>query len=351
MIKRIMCFSMFFAVMVMSSFAQDSICCPVASNLDQENTTITFQLSGTTTFTRAGIALSPFPGENPDVMMSIDGVGGPYQPGTNQMSIEIKYKGLQLYCSVYVTNSSGDSGRIFSEEIPITIPQNYVCCQEVSNLDQPDMTLNFQILKDPEQFGLGFFVWSTIPGIEFFKNNFQGGSSFVAPFQVGPNQKSIPTADIPRGIPIYYTVVYMGEYGYLFTEEASFTLPVANQAPVANAGAGQTVHSGTSVTLDGSLSTDPDGNIPLTYAWTILQKPSGSAAALATPNQVSTSINIDLPGEYRVRLIVTDSLGLASAPAQVIINSISVIPASEREALIALYNSTNGDGWLDNSGW
>ena len=27
------------------------------------------------------------------------------------------------------------------------------------------------------------------------------------------------------------------------------------------------------------------------------------------------------------------------------------IPAVERQALIALYNSTNGDGWTNNSGW
>ena len=27
------------------------------------------------------------------------------------------------------------------------------------------------------------------------------------------------------------------------------------------------------------------------------------------------------------------------------------IPAAERAALIALYNSTNGGGWLENSGW
>jgi hypothetical protein len=27
------------------------------------------------------------------------------------------------------------------------------------------------------------------------------------------------------------------------------------------------------------------------------------------------------------------------------------IPASERAALIALYNSTNGDGWKNKSGW
>jgi len=31
--------------------------------------------------------------------------------------------------------------------------------------------------------------------------------------------------------------------------------------------------------------------------------------------------------------------------------STSALPTLEREALIALYNSTNGDGWTDNSGW
>lgn len=30
---------------------------------------------------------------------------------------------------------------------------------------------------------------------------------------------------------------------------------------------------------------------------------------------------------------------------------IGAIPAHERAALIALYNSTNGDGWTNNSGW
>ena len=29
----------------------------------------------------------------------------------------------------------------------------------------------------------------------------------------------------------------------------------------------------------------------------------------------------------------------------------AAIPQSERDVLIALYNSTNGDGWTDNSGW
>ena len=29
----------------------------------------------------------------------------------------------------------------------------------------------------------------------------------------------------------------------------------------------------------------------------------------------------------------------------------AAIPAAERQALIALYNSTNGDSWLNNGGW
>ena len=37
-------------------------------------------------------------------------------------------------------------------------------------------------------------------------------------------------------------------------------------------------------------------------------------------------------------------LGLASV-------SYSQVPQSEREALIAFYNSTNGDTWTNNTGW
>jgi hypothetical protein len=32
-------------------------------------------------------------------------------------------------------------------------------------------------------------------------------------------------------------------------------------------------------------------------------------------------------------------------------SAVAAIPAIEREALIALYNSTDGDNWTNNSGW
>jgi hypothetical protein len=53
-----------------------------------------------------------------------------------------------------------------------------------------------------------------------------------------------------------------------------------NLAPTANAGADQTVIEGTTVTLDGSGSTDPDGNT-LTYSWA---QTSGTTVTLSDKN-------------------------------------------------------------------
>ena len=86
-----------------------------------------------------------------------------------------------------------------------------------------------------------------------------------------------------------------------------------NNAPVANAGPDLgSVTSGTRVTLNGSASTDPNGN-PLTYSWTFLSKPAGSAAVLANPTSVTPSFTVDRSGDYVVQLIVNDG-AMNSAP-------------------------------------
>jgi hypothetical protein len=99
--------------------------------------------------------------------------------------------------------------------------------------------------------------------------------------------------------------------------------PPANVAPVANAGTAQTVAVGSSATLDGTGSNDPDGNYPLTYAWQMSSKPEDSQATLSDPTSVNPSFTVDKVGDYKIQLVVTDSLGLASQRAVVVVSAVN----------------------------
>ncbi|MBN1920935.1 MAG: tandem-95 repeat protein [Anaerolineae bacterium] len=90
-----------------------------------------------------------------------------------------------------------------------------------------------------------------------------------------------------------------------------------NQAPTAAAGPDQTVNVGALVLLSGAGSSDPDGNLPLTYLW---QQTSGTTVTLSNPAGVAPTFTA--PGTATVltfSLTVTDSLGLASTPDTVTI--------------------------------
>ncbi len=78
-----------------------------------------------------------------------------------------------------------------------------------------------------------------------------------------------------------------------------------NTPPVANAGADQTVLVGEMVTLDGSGSSDVDGD-GLTFSWTVLSEPSGSSAALSDSTAVTPTFFANAAGTYVVQLIVND---------------------------------------------
>jgi hypothetical protein len=97
-------------------------------------------------------------------------------------------------------------------------------------------------------------------------------------------------------------------------------------APVANAGPDQTVRPGSSVTLDGSGSFDPQGQTPLGFAWTITAKPAGSAATLTGADTSLPSFTADVPGEYRIQLVVTNSLGTRSDPDVVVVSTVNSAP-------------------------
>ena len=70
---------------------------------------------------------------------------------------------------------------------------------------------------------------------------------------------------------------------------------------------------GSVIILDGSRSFDKHLD-SLTYAWTLLTRPDGSAAELVDPFDAVASLTPDVPGVYEVELVVNDSL-LDSEPA------------------------------------
>ena len=78
-----------------------------------------------------------------------------------------------------------------------------------------------------------------------------------------------------------------------------------NAAPVANAGTAQYVTTSSTVTLDGSGSTDANGD-PLTYRWSMTSKPSGSAASLSSTSSARPTFTADVAGTYVATLIVND---------------------------------------------
>jgi len=122
-----------------------------------------------------------------------------------------------------------------------------------------------------------------------------------------------------------------------------------NQAPIADAGEEQTVYVGTLVTLDGNNSYDPDVNYPLNYAWEILSKPESSAAELKDPASLNPTFIADLIGDYTIRLIVTDSLGLSSIPDKVIVSTVNSAPIADAgldQAVIEIGTTVQLDGSL-----
>ena len=99
-----------------------------------------------------------------------------------------------------------------------------------------------------------------------------------------------------------------------------------NRPPVANAGPDQTaLVVGQMVTLDGSQSTDADGD-PLQYDWSLMV-PTGSHTALADSTAIHPTFVVDLPGTYTAQLIVRDGT-VDSAPDTVTITMLNSRPVA-----------------------
>ena len=92
--------------------------------------------------------------------------------------------------------------------------------------------------------------------------------------------------------------------------------------PVADAGRGQTVAVGSLVTLDGTGSTDPDGD-HLSFAWAQV---AGFPVALSDPNTAQpTFVALNVPGTLTFKLTVSDGTRPSSATVNVAVFTAPVL--------------------------
>ena len=134
-----------------------------------------------------------------------------------------------------------------------------------------------------------------------------------------------PTFTVDK--PGTYVVQLIVNDGSVDSTPDSMTITTLNSKPVANAGLNQTVQVGDTATLDGSKSTDVDGDL-LSYTWSFVSLPAGSAATLSDPESVRPSFTVDKPGSYVVQLIVKDAV-TDSDPATVTITTENSPPVAD----------------------
>jgi len=133
------------------------------------------------------------------------------------------------------------------------------------------------------------------------------------------------------------------------TFSVNVNLPPPNNTPVANAGPDQTVDENTTITLDGSGSTDADPDDTLTYAWSQTSGPSVTLSSNIAQKPTFAAPTVTTDTNLTFSLVVTDNKGASSAndTVNILVEDVP-IPVNHQPEVKAGDDATADEGTIVN---
>lgn len=265
--------------------------------------------------------------------------------------------GVEIINGQYLFNPKIVSPSLYNQEITFTVNGKATNCV-IKVLPQPNIQVNLNAIAYPEGGSNTTTVTFVVSGANFatydYSWDFLGNGSYVT---LKPNAKGNVTytyynLDVKRIPVIQVQISSNGCSQNIILRDWYVPQSVEiNKLPVANAGTDQAIKLPiNTVSLDGSSSSDSDGNV-VSYLW---KEISGSTANITDPTAVSTTVTELAEGTYTFELTVTDDRGGVSSDTMTVVvagftkasvKSVSISPTSPdtRTEIIATANVSNPD--------
>ena len=127
--------------------------------------------------------------------------------------------------------------------------------------------------------------------------------------------------------PLVVALIIIALVFWLSPPSTKNAISQTNNIPIADAGLDQGITLPSTVQLDGSGSTDLDGD-SITYSWTLVSIPTGSSADLSDSSAIRPTFDADMLGTYTVELVVNDGMDDSFADT-VLISTDNIIPVAD----------------------